>query len=379
MYKDTVDYIRNIFHTKETISLHAPLFIGNEKKYVNDCIDSTFVSSAGKYVNEFEKNIATYTGSKYAIATVNGTAALHIALLLAGVKKEDEVITQALSFVATSNAINYTGANPVFLDVDKSTLGLSPDKLNFFLERNTEIKKDGCYNIKSGKRISACVPMHTFGFPCRIQEIIDVCAKYNIPVVEDAAESIGSSYKGKHTGTFGLLGTLSFNGNKIITCGGGGAIITDNEALAKLAKHITTTAKQPHAWEYIHDMIGYNYRMPNINAALACAQLEQLNFFIEKKRELAKKYKLFFEKTNIKFITEPENCKANYWLNCICLESRKERDDFLKYSNENGVMTRPVWKLTNKLTMYQSCQTDSLENSQWIEDRIVNLPSSMIL
>lgn len=379
MFKDTIEYIRELFNTDKLILLHEPKFIGNEKKYLNECIDSTFVSSVGKFVDQFEAEVAEFTGTKYAIATVNGTAALHIALLMAGVKKEDEVITQPLTFIATVNALSYIGASPVFVDVDRDTLGLSPEKLEFFLSQNTDIINGECFNKTSKRRIKAVVPMHTFGFPARIDEIISVCNKYNIVVVEDAAESLGSYYKGQHTGTFGLLGTLSFNGNKTITTGGGGMIITNDEAIAKKAKHITTTAKIPHKWDFEHDMIAYNYRLPNINAALGCAQMESLPQFLIKKRILAEKYEHFFATKSINFIIEPKNAKANYWLNAVILENLEERNSFLEETNKNGVATRPIWKLMNSSLMYKKAQTGDLENSQWLEDRVVNIPSSVIL
>lgn len=378
MFDKIVSFIRNYYNTTEGfIPLHEPRFVGNDRKYVLDAIDSTFVSSVGKYVDEFEQRIIQYTNAKYAIATVNGTAALHMALLLSGVKRNDEVLTQPLSFVATSNAINYIGADPIFLDVDKETLGLSPASLEFFLERNAVIKGSGCYNIKTGRRIAACLPMHTFGFPCRIQEIIEVCAKYGIPVVEDAAESIGSRYQGKHTGTFGLFGTFSFNGNKIITCGGGGAIITNDEKLGKLAKHLTTQAKMPHRWKFVHDHIGFNYRMPNLNAALACAQMEKLDEFIANKRKLSQQYEKLFEKSEIEFIKEPINSSSNYWLNCILLKNCEERDSFLTFTNDRQVMTRPAWSLINKLEMFRHCICENIDNAIDIESRLVNLPSSV--
>jgi len=361
-----------------TIPLHEPKFIGNEKEYLNECIDSTFVSSVGKFVDEFEKRIAEYTGSKYAVVTVNGTAALQVALRLAGVSENDEVITQPLTFVATCNAIKYLGANPVFVDVDKDTLGLSPESLERFLNENSVIENNKCVNKKTNNKIKACLPMHTFGHPCKIDKIVEICDKFNISVVEDAAESLGSFYKNKHTGTFGLFGTLSFNGNKIITTGGGGMILTNNEQLARKAKHITTTAKVPHTYEYIHDELGYNYRMPNLNAALGCAQLEQLPKFIENKRELAEKYKRYFEKLDdITFISEPENSFSNYWLNAIILKDKNERDKFLRITNEQGVMTRPIWKLMYKLEMYKDCLRQDCKNAEWLEDRVVNIPSSV--
>lgn len=377
--KDILAFIRKIFNEeKEFIPLHAPTFRGNEKKYLEETIDSTFVSSVGAFVNQFEEDIAKYTGAKYAVACVNGTNALHIALLVNDVRTNDEVLSQALTFIATANAISYCCAVPVFIDVDKDTIGMSPRALQSFLENNAEKKQDGfTYNKTTGRRIKACVPMHTFGLPLRIDEIATICNEWNISLIEDAAESLGSYYKGIHTGRFGIVGTFSFNGNKTITCGGGGALITDDETLAKRVKHLTTQAKLPHAWRFTHDEIGYNYRMPNLNAALACAQLEQLDSFLENKRELANLYKEFFGGTTIQFITEIENTKANYWLNAVLLNDENERDEFLKITNENGVMTRPVWDLMNTLPMFKDCQHDGLENSWLLADRIVNIPSSV--
>ena len=374
-----VDFIKQTFNTNEFIPLHEPRFNGNEKKYLNDCIDSTFVSSVGKYVDTFEKEFAKTVGSKYAIATVNGTAALHISLILADVKKDDEVITQPLTFIATCNAISYIGAKPIFLDVDLDTMGLSPDALKDFLEKNCEIVDNKCINKTTKKIIKACVPMHTFGHSCRIEEIKDICDTWNITLVEDAAESLGSYYKEKHTGTFGKVAAFSFNGNKIITSGGGGVIVTDDEVLAKRPKHITTTAKIPHPYEYVHDEIGYNYRLPNINAALLVAQLEQLNDFLTAKRKLALKYKEFFSKNDITFIEEPKNSKSNYWLQAILLKDKKQRDEFLEFTNKNAVMTRPIWRLMNELEMFKDCQKDDLKNAKYLEERVVNIPSSVIL
>lgn len=379
-FEEIISFIRNKFGTSDGfIALHEPRFNGNERKYVVDAIDSTFVSSVGAYVDKFEEMIAQITGAKYAIATVNGTAALHVSLLLAGVSSGDEVITQPVCFIATANAISYVGASPVFVDVDSDTLGLSPEKLLIFLKEFGEIRANSCYNKSTGNKIAACVPMHTFGFPSRIEEILTICKHYHIPVVEDAAESLGSKVNGRHTGTFGLLGIFSFNGNKTVTCGGGGAIITDNESLAKLAKHITTTAKVPHKWEYVHDMVGYNYRMPNLNAALACAQLEQLELFINRKRMLANHYKDFFEKKGIPFYTELPGTFANYWLMAIAFSDLRERNRFLEFSNSHKVMTRPLWKLTCDLAMYKNCYFSDLSNARWAEERVVNIPSSVII
>ena len=373
---DTVALARKIYGDG-FIALHRPVFEGNERKYLVDCIDSNFVSSVGEKVNQFEKEIAKYTGSKYAIATVNGTAALHVAIELAGVKPGDEVISQALTFVATCNAISYTGAKPLFIDVDLDTMGLSPSALKCFLEKNGEKRKDGTYNKSSGKKISACVPMHTFGFPCRVEEIATICSEWNITLIEDAAESLGS-YVGKyHTGTFAKMATLSFNGNKIITTGGGGMIITDDHILAKKAKHITTTAKINHPYEFVHDEVGFNYRMPNINAALGCAQLERLDESLKVKKKLANQWSDFFEGHGINFVKAIKGYKANHWLNAIILSSKKERDSFLKFTNSNDVMTRPIWTLMSKLDMFKDCQSDDLKNSLWLENRVVNIPSSV--
>jgi len=379
MFENVINFIQETYKTKSFIPLHEPRFVGNEKKYLNECIDSTFVSSIGKFVDEFEEKIANYTGAKYAIATSNGTSALHISLLLADVDKNSEVITQPLTFVATCNAINYCGAQPIFIDVDKDTMGLSPSALKYFLENNTTVKSQQCINNKTGKVIKACVPMHTFGHPCRIDEIKEICNKYHVFLIEDAAESVGSTYKDKHTGTFGQVGVMSFNGNKIITAGGGGCIVTNDKALAKKAKHLTTTAKVPHKWDFNHDMVGYNYRMPNLNAALLVAQLENLDNFISSKRKLAHVYGTFFNSANYVFVKELMDSKSNYWLNSILLKNKQQRDEFLDETNSNGVMTRPIWTLMNKLPMFECAQCGNLTNSEWLEDRVVNIPSSVIL
>jgi len=379
MFENIITFIQDTYKTKNFIPLHEPKFVGNEKKYLNECIDSTFVSSVGKFVDEFEEKIVSYTGAKYAVATSNGTSALHISLLLANVDQNNEVITQPLTFVATCNAISYCGAQPIFIDVDKDTMGLSPSALKYFLENNTTVKNQQCVNNKTGKVIKACVPMHTFGHPCKIDEIKDICDKYNIFLIEDAAESVGSTYKSRHTGTFGKVGVMSFNGNKIITAGGGGCIVTNDKALAKKAKHLTTTAKVPHKWDFNHDMVGYNYRMPNLNAALLVAQLENLDNFISSKRKLANVYKVFFNSANYIFVKEPVDSKSNYWLNSILLKNKQQRDEFLDETNSNGIMTRPIWTLMNKLPMFEYAQCGNLTNSEWLEDRIVNIPSSVIL
>jgi perosamine synthetase len=378
MFKDTIDFIRSLYQTDDFIPLHEPRFSDQEKKLVLECIDSTFVSSVGKFVDQFERDIEAYTGAKHAVAVVNGTQALFVALQLSGVQRDTEVLTQSLSFIATANAIHYTGAEPIFLDVDKDTLGLSPKALQIFFEQKTVQKEDKCWNKKTGKEISACVPMHTFGHPCRIEQIAKLCKAFNVTLVEDAAESMGSIVSKKHTGLFGKLGILSFNGNKIITTGAGGMIITDDNYLAKKAKHLTTTAKVPHPWEFIHDEIGYNFRMPNLNAALGVAQLKNLSGFISKKRILAKKYEVFFKDKKFYFIQKPENCKSNYWLNAIQLNNFEERDLFLKETNEQGIMTRTIWRPSHLLPMYQHCQTDNLLNTQFLYERIVNIPSSVM-
>ena len=377
-FNKSIEFIRELYGGQAFVPLHEPRFLGNEKKYINECIDSTFVSSVGAFVDDFEKKMAEFTGAKYAIATANGTAALHIALLLAGVTQEDEVITQPLTFVATCNALSYIGAHPIFVDVDKDTLGLSPEKLKHFLKQNTEMTHGECINKTTKRKIKAVVPMHTFGFPTRIDALKAVCDEYNIALVEDAAESLGSYYKGKHTGTSGLLGAFSFNGNKIITTGGGGMIVTDDEALAKKAKHITTTAKKPHAWEYDHDMIGYNYRLPNLNAALGCAQMELLPKYLERKNKLAQDYQDFFKDLEIDFFEYELDGKPNHWLNVVFLDSLEERNEFLEETNSGGIMTRPIWKLMNKVKMFENFQKGDLENALWFEKRVVNIPSSVI-
>jgi perosamine synthetase len=377
--KDVVDFIRYIYKTNRFIPLHEPRFHGNEKKYLNECLDSTFVSSVGEFVDRFEIEIAKFTGSKYAVATSNGTSALHISLLLSGVKTGHEVITQPLTFVATCNAINYCNALPVFIDVDKDTMGMSPSALEIFLNTNAELVEQQCINKTTGNIIKACVPMHTFGHPCRIDEIQKICKKWRITLVEDSAESLGSFYKGKHTGTFGDLGVISFNGNKVITSGGGGCIITNDKRLANIAKHMTTTAKEPHKWDYSHDMIGYNYRMPNLNAALIVAQLEQLDSFLMSKRLLAKSYEKFFKNTEFHFVSEPKNSQSNFWLNTIILKNKTTRNLFLDETNKLGVMTRPIWKLMTKLPMFKNSQCGDLSNSKWLEERVVNISSSVIL
>jgi aminotransferase in exopolysaccharide biosynthesis len=421
-FQETIEFIKSLYPNQDPVPLHAPVFLGNEKKYLSDCIDSTFVSYVGKYVTRFEEITSEYTGSKYAVAVVNGTAALQIALQIAGVKYGDEVITQPLTFVATANAISHCGAKPVFVDVDLDTMGMSPEKLEHWLQHNTKPSQplskpsklsqplSKPINKSTNRSISAIVPMHTFGHPCRVDEIIEVAKKFNIPVIEDAAESLGSYYspceinkniatdntyeiksptetsnkekiislgKGKHTGTFGLAGILSYNGNKTVTTGGGGMIITNDKEFAEKAKHLTTTAKVQHKWEYVHDEIAYNYRLTNLNAAIGVAQMEYFDKIIKNKRETANLYREYFKNTEIKFFTEPENAISNYWLNVIQLKNRTKRDNFLEETNNNGVMTRSVWRLMNKLKMYQECQAGNLDNAEWLEERVINIPSGL--
>jgi aminotransferase in exopolysaccharide biosynthesis len=372
-----VDFIREIYRTNEFIALHEPSFNGNELSYVTEAIESTYVSSVGKFVDGFEKNMAEFTKSPMAVAVVNGTAALHIALKLAGVVRGDLVVTQALTFVATCNAISYCGAEPLFIDVDRNTLGLSPGALDLWLSEYAFIDYVGCCRTRAGqKRISACLPIHTFGHPVELDELVAVCKRWQLSLVEDAAESLGSYYKGRHTGTFGCIGTLSFNGNKVITTGGGGMLLTDTVIGAR-AKHLTTTAKVPHAYEFIHDAIGYNYRLPNLNAALGCAQLEQLGEFLKLKRILASRYIEFFKGDDFLPIVEPEGCVSNYWLNGVICNDVVHRDALLKSTNGAGIMTRPIWKLMTHLPIYSESLRGDLHNSEWLADRVVNLPSSV--
>jgi len=371
-----ISFIRSLFKTDSFIPLHAPHFGGNEKKYLNACIDSTYVSSVGQFVNTFENKLSEYTDAKHTIAVVNGTSAIHTALKVVGVQEGDEVITQALTFVATANAITYCNAKPLFIDVDKDTMGLSPEALKAFLNEYTVVKDGVCINTLTNKKIKACLPMHTFGFPCMIEEICEICDAFGIPVIEDAAEALGSELNGKKLGTFGTMGVFSFNGNKVITAGGGGAIVTNNLIFAEKAKHLTTTGKKKHPYEFFHDELAYNYRMPNINAALLCAQLEQLDNFLANKRTLARSYDQFFNDLGIKVRTESDESKVNYWLICLELKNKEERDHYLNFLNENQIMTRPIWQLMYKLPMYKDCFRDHQKNAQFLEDRIINIPSS---
>ena len=364
---------------QEFVPLHEPRFSGNESKYVQECIDSTFVSSVGEFVDRFENKLADYTGAKYAVAVVNGTAALHMALLLAGVDSGDEVLVPALSFVATANAVRYCGAKPHFVDSEERTLGMDPEALRAYLQASTEQRNGVCVNRNTGSPIRAMAPVHIFGHPCNLDGLLEVAKDFNLVLIEDAAESLGSTYHSWHTGTFGLFGTLSFNGNKTITTGGGGAILTDDPELAKRSKHLTTTAKTPHCWNYVHDEVGYNYRMPNLNAALGCAQLEQLPDFLASKRNLFEKYQeVFSETAGLNLFEEPEGTHSNYWLQALLLDDSVacQRDSILEATNSAGLMTRPAWTLLNKLSPFQDCPKGPLPIAESLEQRIINLPSS---
>nr|WP_320148028.1 LegC family aminotransferase [uncultured Anaeromusa sp.] len=364
---------------KQFIPLHEPCFIGKEWTYVKECIDSGWVSSVGKYVDLFEEKLAEYTGVKRAIAVVNGTAALHISLLAAGVEKDDEVLIPALTFIATANAVTYCGAMPHFVDSEYKTLGMDPVKLRCYLQEITILKDNVCYNRKSGRRIRAIVPMHTFGHPVNLDELLSVCEDFSLALVEDAAESLGSLYNGKHTGNWGLVSAISFNGNKIITTGGGGAVLTNDEKLGEKIKHWTTQAKVPHRWEFRHDSIGYNYRLPNINAALGCAQLEQLPSFVAEKRWLAERYKQAFAgMRGFSFFVEPDFAKSNYWLNSILLDRNfsEKREAVLQALNAEGIMSRPAWDLMYTLPMFRECPYMSCEVAADIAKRLINIPSS---
>ncbi|EJL6277725.1 LegC family aminotransferase [Vibrio cholerae] len=370
-----VEFVRDQYQTQEFIPLHAPTFTGNEKAYVMETIDSTFVSSVGKFVDEFERKMEAFTGSARAVATVNGTAALHTALYMAGVERGDLVITQALTFVATCNALYHMGAEPIFVDVSPVSLGLCPKAVNAFLEENAEVTEAGCIHKQTGRRIKAVVPMHTFGHPVELDELVAVCLKWNITLVEDAAESLGSFYKGKHTGTLGEFGAVSFNGNKIITTGGGGMVLCGTEEAGRRTKHVTTTAKVPHPYEFFHDEPGFNYRMPNLNAALGCAQMEVLERYLAQKRQLAHEYQAFFAGSDVTFVVEPEYAQSNYWLNAIICADAQQRNELLEQTNAAGVMTRPIWQLMHRLPMFKHALRGDLNNSQWLEEHLINLPS----
>jgi len=373
-----VEFVRDIYQTNDFIPLHKPTFDGNEQKYVLETIQSTFVSSVGKFVDEFEQKIEDYTGTAKAVATVNGTAALHAALYMAGVKPGDFVMTQALTFVATCNALYHMGAEPIFVDVSSVSLGLCPKAMDEFLTENAELRDIGCVHKKTQRPIRAVVPMHTFGHPVELDELILVCNKWNIVLVEDAAESLGSFYKGKHTGTLGDFGAISFNGNKVITTGGGGMVLCKTKDTGEHTKHITTTAKVPHPYEFYHDEAGFNYRMPNLNAALGCAQMEVLNLYLAQKRVLASHYQDFYKVSDFQFVREPEYAKSNYWLNAVVCPSAKARDELLKQTNDAGVMTRPIWQLMHRLPMFKNAPRGDLFQSEHIEAHLINLPSSPV-
>ncbi len=375
-----VDALRSVLPVREgMIPLHEPVFAGAEWQYVKECIDTGWVSSVGKYVDEFERRLAEFTGVRRAVAVVNGTAALHMCLLLAGVEPGDEVLIPALTFIATANAVSYCGAVPHLVDSEEVSLGVDAHKLDIYLQDIAVERNGESFNRLTGRRIKALVPMHVFGHPVELDAIADVCSRFGLALVEDAAESIGSYYKGVHTGNAGVVAALSFNGNKVLTTGGGGAILTNDDELGRRAKYLTTTAKVPHRWEFFHNEIGYNYRMPNINAALGCAQLEQLPGFLTAKRALAQRYKEAFAAVEgVRFVDEPHYGKSNFWLNAILLneEVAIERDSVLAATNDAGLMTRPVWTLMNKLPMYSACPAMELATAEIIERRLVNIPSS---
>lgn len=376
-FKQILNYIVSLYPNEVPVPLHAPRFTGNEKRYLAECIDSTYVSYVGRFVSDFEDHIKHLTGLHHAVAMVNGTAALQIMLMSASVNPGDVVITQALTFAATAAGIVHAGAQPAFVDVDRETLGMSPESLKAYLRINARSKPDGTYDNSTGRKIAAVMPMHTFGHPVRIEEIAPICEEYGLQLLEDAAESLGSYYKGKHTGTFGRAAILSFNGNKLITTGGGGMLITNDGVLAERARHLSTTAKKVHRWEFVHDEVGYNLRMPNVNAAIGCAQMESLEIALANKRETAGRYESFFNSIDMTFIVEPEHTRSNYWLNAILLTGKDERNAFLEMSNDNGVQTRPAWTLMTELDPYRNCSRIPVPNAEWIEDRLVNIPSSL--
>ena len=379
MQTELIKLVREIYSTDEFIPLHAPIFSGNEQKYVTETITSTFVSSVGKFVDDFEQNIQQVTGTARAVATVNGTSALHSALYLAGVQAGDLVITQALTFVATCNALYHMGAKPIFIDIERNSFGLCPVATEQWLSDNAVLDDKGqCRHKQSQVAIKAIMPMHTFGHPAQLDELLEVCQNWNLTLIEDAAESLGSYYKGKHTGTFGRFGALSFNGNKVITTGGGGMLLCQSKEDGDRAKHVTTTAKVPHPYEFYHDEPGFNYRMPNLNAALGCAQIEQLEANLASKRKIAEQYAEFFKDSDYRFVEEPDYAQSNYWLNAVVCPNSEARDSLLKTTNDAGVMTRPVWQLMHRLPMFSNALCGDLTNSEWAEARLVNLPSSPI-
>ncbi len=372
-----VDYIKTLYPLESPVPLHAPRFFGNEKKYLAECIDSTFVSYLGPFVTRFEEMVAKYTGCARAVALVNGTAALHMALLCLGVGRDDEVITQPLTFVATCNAIRHSGAWPCFVDVEKESLGICPAALKEFLSKNTSRRADGqLYNDLTGRRIALCVPMHTFGLLSFIDDIVEICAEFQIPVLEDSAEALGSFVGSRHAGSIGVAGILSYNGNKPVTTGGGGMLITNSNELADRVRHISTTAKKPHSFKFEHDEVGYNLRLPNVNAAIGCAQMENFPQVLASKRDLAKRYGIFFNDLGITFIQERPGTSSNYWLNAILADNRAQRDQFLEYAVAQKVQARPAWTLMNDLPMYKNCASTPIPNARYLEDRIINLPSS---
>ena len=379
MFKQTFDFIQQQFGSESQIPLHEPTFSGNEKKYLAECIDSTFVSSVGVFVDKFEQAVADFVGSQHAVAVVNGTQALFVALKTLGIDSSCEVLTQSLTFIATANSIHYTGAAPIFLDVDPHTLGLSPVAVKKFLQQHTELRKGQRVNKTSGRRIAACLPMHTCGHPCQIEELQVLCAENNIQLVEDAAESLGSRVTTGHTGTLGRIGVFSFNGNKVITTGGGGMMVTDDEKLAQRLRHLTTAAKVPHRWEFIHDEIGYNFRLPNINAALGLAQMEQLPLFLENKRELATRYRDFFNGSEIEYLDEPAESQSNFWLNTILLPTEEQKEAFLEQANQQGIGARALWRPMHLLNIYRQFQRDAQINAEQFYRRAVNIPSSVRL
>ncbi|PFG45503.1 aminotransferase in exopolysaccharide biosynthesis [Vibrio sp. ES.051] len=374
-----VEFVRETYKSEDFIPLHVPSFQGNEKAYVMETIDSTFVSSVGKFVDQFEQKIEQYTGSAKAVATVNGTAALHAALHMAGVQRGDLVITQALTFVATCNALYHMGAEPIFVDVSMVSLGLCPKAVDAYLSEHATLREEGCFHKTTGQRIKAVVPMHTFGHPVELDELMAVCLKWQLVLVEDAAESLGSFYKGQHTGTIGDFGAVSFNGNKIITTGGGGMVLCKTTVSGQHTKHVTTTAKVPHPYEFYHDEPGFNYRMPNLNAALGCAQMEVMEMYLAQKRELAKHYQNFFSGSDIQLVTEPDYAQSNYWLNAIICPDSESRETILQETNAAGVMTRPIWKLMHRLPMFENALRGDLRHSEFIEAHVVNLPSTPIV
>lgn len=376
-FADIVAFIKEIYPNENPVPLHAPRFLGEEKKNLAECIDTTYVSYVGRFVTKFEDQVKELTGARNAVAIVNGTAALHMAFVAAGVKPGDEVVTQSLTFAGTAAGIRHAGAEPAFVDVDLDTMGMSPDSLFRFLSVECDRRAEGLYDRANGRKIAAVVPMHSFGHPVRIVRIREICDEFGIQLIEDAAESIGSSYRGAQTGTFGRAAILSFNGNKTVTAGGGGMVVTDDDALAERVRHLSTTAKLKHPWEFVHDEAGYNLRLTNVNAAIGSAQMDCLDLFLANKRKTASSYAAFFEGSGYQFFLEPPDCVSNYWLNCLVMKDRTEREAFLEHSNTSGVQTRPIWRVMNTLKPYEQCHRTALPNAEWLVDRVVNLPSSV--